>query len=166
MAKDEPKAKDNGADKQRAPLVVPRNACHLGEAKRNAWEIDLPAGAKPEELLDRSALGPVARELSLKDLIYAQPSDGSWVAIYRVVDAGLNHAQLALLQKFDLPARVEDDQGDPPGFRIQRDDVLGWHAIRLADGVMMGNQRDNPDLRSREMTRRYVQDHPSLRAPR
>ncbi len=166
MSKQPEKSKANGGEKERQTLVIPLNCCHLAEARRNTWEITLPDDARPEDLLDHSALGPIARQLTLRDMIYAQPRDGSWLAIYRVIQCDSTRAQLALLQRFELPPSVDTDDADPPGHKITRDDVLGWHIVRLADGVLMGSQIDNPDLRNREMCRRFVKDHATVRAPR
>ena len=164
------KTKSNGAaaapaEMPREALVIPRNACHLDEAKRNTWEVELPIGATPEGLLARDSLGTIARDMVLKDLVYAQPRDGAWMAVYRVIGLDPGLVQLALLQKFDLPQRAEGDHlPDPPGFAIRTDDVRGWYVERLADGVILGSQSENPQLSSREMVRRFLFDHATLRA--
>ena len=173
MSKATPK-KTNGneelpADKpseSKPKLIVKADAFALAESARNSWEVTLPRGTMPEELLERDALGVIAQRCRIKDLIYAQPSDASWMAIYRVlaIDAGSLH--VALLEKYDLPARMHHGQADPEGFTIARDDVYGWHIVRKADGVMLDCQKDTPGLRSHEACRRCIFDHPTVRGPR
>ena len=169
MAAPAAKLKPNGdaadkAERKVSPsLIIPRSACELAEAARNTWEIAMPIGSTPEDLVNPNALGPIARDLRHKDLIYAQPSDAAWLAIYRVLAVDVSRVQLALLQQFKLPARVAHGEEDPPGYKIDRDDVLGWHVIRLADNVMMDCGRDNRELRSWEACRRFIFDHPTHR---
>jgi hypothetical protein len=150
----------------RPPLVVKADACQLGEYARSTWEVTLPPGSVPEDLLARDALGVIAQQCRIKDLIYAQPSDGAWLAVYRVMAVDVASLQLALLVKYELPARAHHGQQDPEGFEISCDDVHGWFIRRKADGVLLGEQRTNPDLRNPEACRRYIFDHPTVRGPR
>lgn len=173
MSKAATKTSDNEAAEQaapapkpKAPLVVKADACKLAPYSRNEWEITLPPGTKPEELLARDALGVIAQQCQPKDLIFAQPSDAAWLGVYRVVAVDPTSLQLALLAKYDLPERVHDGGTDPAGFKIDRDDARGWFILREADGVILGQQSLNPDLRSKEACRRYVYDHPTVRGPR
>jgi hypothetical protein len=160
------KTKEGNDDEAAHPLlVIPRNMACLAEAKRNTWEITCPTGTLPEDLLHGDACGPFARDLTPRDLVYAQPADGAWLAIYRVVSQDAVRAQLALLQVHQLPPRIESSTDAPPGYAIKHNDHHGWHGIRISDGVIMCSQVNTPHIMNREAVRRAIMDHAAVARP-
>jgi hypothetical protein len=166
-AKQEAKAKGNGQQPPE-PFVVPRNAAVLSEIKRNVWEVEVAAGTKVEQLLEPEAWGPLSGDFGPKDLLYVQPKDGAWLAVCRVRNAWPGGVQVLILQTISLPAIADGSERDriPPGYSIKRDESLGWTITRLKDNVLMANQKNRPELVTREDCVRYLLDHADLRAPR
>jgi len=149
---------------EKEPLSIARGACFLAEQKRNAWEIELPVGTKPEELLRPAAWAAVARDFVPKDLVFAQPTDGAWLQVFRVRDVWMGGAQLVpLLPLVELPPALDHDDHGVPGYSIARDDATGWTITRESDGVRLACQRDRPDLTTASACRRYVEDHRTVR---
>lgn len=153
------------AKPEREPLTIRRGEAQLAEYARNQWEVRVPAGTEPDELLRPEAWGPISRELQPRDLVYVQPDDGRWLAILRVRSAWVGGAQVFILQQLAMPPLMVGsvDEG-LEGFDIFVDEVQGWTIRRKADGTILGTQAKRPELSSREACRRYVLDHASMRS--
>ena len=90
----------------------------LVETERNTFEI-LVDDDTPQEILLRDEYWTlVSEQLTNRDLIYVSPKNGRWLCILRVIfaDRKTRQAQVALLQKWDLPApKTSLNFGLPPG---------------------------------------------------
>jgi len=80
----------------------------IPSTRRNIWALAVDAGVKPEDMKAPEYWAHIAASLRQGDFIEAEAEDGAWFATFRVLDAGVNWAKVAPLQKFELDATTPD----------------------------------------------------------
>lgn len=103
----------------------------IAESRRITHHIALDAGTPLTDLLVPDFWTLSASKLHRRDLIEVEPMDGSWWALLLVISTGPEFAELAILQKIDLPAKPRTADDLPLGHSVF---FLGstrlWAALR------------------------------------
>lgn len=156
-------AKTEKQPQPKEALVIPFNAASLADSKRNTWEIDVPPGTHPDELLAPGAWAALSRNLHPKDLAYSQGTylnGGAWLQIQRCRTAWTGGAQMVRLQLIDLPPVIDNAKDmELDGVSITLDEVNGWTVRLLKKGGLIHScQRTHPHITSKEAARRHFLD--------
>lgn len=155
----EGKVNGNGKAKE-APQARRGAGWKVRESFRNVFSHVAEAGATVEDVKHPDYFALVAKDLRPRDTIEVWAYDGSWVAEFVVLDAGLGWAQVHLRSGPDrLPAVTRADPDTLAGFEFERDGRSGdWYAIRKIDRQELGRQHG---LKSKKDVIRFVEDHAS-----
>lgn len=103
----------------------------VAESRRITHHIVLESGSRFEDVFVPDYWQLAASKLHRRDLVEVEPPDGSFWALLLVVATGPEYAEVALLQKVELPARPRSVDDLPLGHSVF---FLGskrlWAALR------------------------------------
>ena len=118
----------------------------FAEQVRNQWQITVPVGTLPDDLLVPAFWAHVGIRLRVRDQIEVWAEDGQWFCVLLVVDRDRNWAKVVpIIGPIGLSREVTDDQANA-GFMEAQFEVLWrgprkWSVVRKADrGVVHENE--------------------------
>lgn len=121
------------------PVCFKRSDFVLRESICNVWAANAPPEMTPEDLTRSATYLPRIQDLRAGDIIWATNHRQRWAAEIYVVDALAGSCATIVLRVVDLPAPLEDTEGQhlPPGYTIVRESDGLFYPQRVADGFLM-----------------------------
>lgn len=131
------------ADSDRAPIQLAPNTLKLADFASNRHDAIIPIGVTPEDLEQPEFWSHNLQMVRAWDEIRARSEDGTWMAVYLVLDRDRTWARVKRLHLYDLSpvpeAASSDDQIQVliDAHEVKWRGPLGYSVVRQADGDVL-----------------------------